>query len=150
MVVAKVTINKISNKIKNKGSSIANFCVSTTDVGIGGLVVRLGKVDLEMSCVEVSSPEVTEIIGVNSGIGIANFVTDYGDLGIICEDVRVDNVGMNSAYSGVETVEISVLTGNFTVNLVTVVGFFGVIRLILFAITKIPALQNKIQQYLLV
>ena len=147
MVVAKVTINKISNKIKNKGSSIANFCVSTTDVGIGGLVVRLGKVDLEMSCVEVSSPEVTEIIGVNSGIGIANFVTD---LGIICEDVRVDNVGMNSAYSGVETVEISALTGNFTVNLVTVVGFFGVIRLILFAITKIPALQNKIQQYLLV
>ena len=95
-----------------------------------------------MSCVEVTSPKVTGIIGVNAGIGSDNFGIYGGDLGISCEDLRIDNVEMNSAHCGLETVEIIVFTGNVTGNVVTVVGCFDFIRLIIFEIAKTP-LQNK-------
>ena len=143
-IVTETTVSKTSNEIKNGGSSMGNFWFSTTDIGVSSLVVSLGKVDFEISCVEVSSTEVTETTAVNVGIGSDDFGIDSGDPGISCKVAETDgrNVGMKSAHSRLETVDICAFTGNVTRNVVTGVGCFDFIRLIIFEIAKTP-LQNK-------
>ena len=143
-IVTETTVSKTSNEIKNGGSSMGNFWFSTTDIGVSSLVVSLGKVDFEISCVEVSSTEVTETTAVNVGIGSDDFGIDSRDPGISCKVAETDgrNVGMKSAHSRLETVDICAFTGNVTRNVVTGVGCFDFIRLIIFEIAKTP-LQNK-------
>lgn len=108
MVAIETNASTISNKIKNEESSIVNFWFSTSDAGIGSLVIRLEKVDLEISCIEVGSSEVAGIIVSNVGLGIEKFGDAGENPGTSCKDVEIDggNVEVNNAYSGTETVDI--------------------------------------------
>ena len=113
MVVIETSASTISNKIKNEGSSIVNFWFSTSDAGIGSLVVILDKVDLE-----------------NVGIGIEKFGDAGENPGISCKDVEIDggNVEVNNAYSGMETVDICELDVDALNHIESIVGLLNIMH----------------------
>ena len=130
MVVIETSASTISNKIKNEGSSIVNFWFSTSDAGIGSLVIRLDKVDLEISCIEVGSSEVAGIIVSNVGIGIEKFGDAGENPGISCKDVEIDggNVEVNNAYSGTETVDICGLDVDALNHFESIMGLLNIMH----------------------
>ena len=130
MVAIETNASTISNKIKNEESSIVNFWFSTSDAGIGSLVIRLEKVDLEISCIEVGSSEVAGIIISNVGLGIEKFGDAGENPGTSCKDVEIDsgNVEVNNAYSGTETVDICGLDVDALNHFESIMGLLNIMH----------------------